>query len=750
MMIYFLQELVIALQRTGDPGQLSSLRPQLELLAGLDPSPESLTPDWELCASSMDSIKAVVLGLVQFIQHHGNRRITDTHHAHNAKYKTSMCRDLTQRGGCPRGHDCTFAHSEEELENFRSRNRKSGKSSMISGNKIPVLSNTSASISNNNHHNSNVNNTKHHREILKCQQHIEVSQGGTNKSLSNGHHKPTDSKYNSPITPPLSPRSNHHNCNSIISSGHSLSSFSASRGSGHRPLTFQTDRTLDRNSVRPVLGKHVVVEEIIAPIIGHPHHPQNLFENKFLPATQAPMPVLQTAVRPTLSAQPTAPTAVYATPINDYAAAAAFGSFHHPQGPIFAAATPGLPTPGMATLPTPGGPTTPVFQPQHPSSLLPEMFTPNPQPTLLVNQGGQVYNLMNTARDFNAAVAETQQTNSFASDPMLSSWSETVAHNNVNGSSAVSNEVNFASQEEMVASKSLNELTERKDEILSQLENILGKQAIHEVATRIENGESVPTSSPPEYTSTYSIWTSGADFSNWVKKQEKDSNGQALGYRTDAEAVKSKDGDFVPFDPPIHSRFGPISRSTRPILHQSSTIQVSACSSTDSVTTPTVHRPVPAISPMPQVLYHHQHPAGFAVGLVPFAPAPPNAPGTLEYMNTIGHGIIDPPHLHMSQLEPSGVRPTDPLVDIVNVSQEEQQRRQFIVAKEGIEALNLNQKEEEIRLKEELNLVLRGIIEKKREIELNNNEKGENSASEEDMKEFEKNWNFDFDEGEKD
>jgi len=36
------QELVIALQRTPDPGQLSGLRPQLELLAGIDPSPGML------------------------------------------------------------------------------------------------------------------------------------------------------------------------------------------------------------------------------------------------------------------------------------------------------------------------------------------------------------------------------------------------------------------------------------------------------------------------------------------------------------------------------------------------------------------------------------------------------------------------------------------------------------------------------------------------------------------------------------
>jgi RING finger/CCCH-type zinc finger protein len=33
------QELVIALQRTGDPGNLSVLRLHLELLAAIDPSP---------------------------------------------------------------------------------------------------------------------------------------------------------------------------------------------------------------------------------------------------------------------------------------------------------------------------------------------------------------------------------------------------------------------------------------------------------------------------------------------------------------------------------------------------------------------------------------------------------------------------------------------------------------------------------------------------------------------------------------
>uniref|UniRef100_A0A674GP43 RING-type E3 ubiquitin transferase n=1 Tax=Taeniopygia guttata TaxID=59729 RepID=A0A674GP43_TAEGU len=71
------QELTIALQRTGDPANLNRLRPHLELLPP---------------------------------QH--------------SKYKTYMCRDMKQRGGCPRGASCTFAHSQEELEKFRKMNKR--------------------------------------------------------------------------------------------------------------------------------------------------------------------------------------------------------------------------------------------------------------------------------------------------------------------------------------------------------------------------------------------------------------------------------------------------------------------------------------------------------------------------------------------------------------------------------------------------------------------------------------------------
>lgn len=143
------QELVIALQRTSDPHNLSNLRPSLELLAALDPSPDAPLPGWPECESTLEAARLVVRGLLDFVSSHsgsgggggasgggGSQRSAvrgqseqpgGTHGSHGVKYKTSLCRDLL-RGGCPRGPNCTFAHSEEELDRYRSRHRKnSGK-----------------------------------------------------------------------------------------------------------------------------------------------------------------------------------------------------------------------------------------------------------------------------------------------------------------------------------------------------------------------------------------------------------------------------------------------------------------------------------------------------------------------------------------------------------------------------------------------------------------------------------------------
>lgn len=117
------QELVIALQRTNDPANLAGLRTHLKQLTNIDPSAENSS--WQELAASLEAVKQVVIGLVEFVQHHGNRKLQDNSYvAHNGKYKISMCRDLAMRAICPRGASCTFAHSEEELEKYRAKNRK--------------------------------------------------------------------------------------------------------------------------------------------------------------------------------------------------------------------------------------------------------------------------------------------------------------------------------------------------------------------------------------------------------------------------------------------------------------------------------------------------------------------------------------------------------------------------------------------------------------------------------------------------
>ncbi|XP_047666246.1 roquin-1a isoform X2 [Tachysurus fulvidraco] len=118
------QELTIALQRTGDPANLNRLRPHLELLADIDPSPDAPAPTWEQLDNGLVAVKTVVHGLVDFIQNHSKKAGDPQQAPQHSKYKTYMCRDMKQKGGCPRGASCTFAHSQEELEKFRKMNKR--------------------------------------------------------------------------------------------------------------------------------------------------------------------------------------------------------------------------------------------------------------------------------------------------------------------------------------------------------------------------------------------------------------------------------------------------------------------------------------------------------------------------------------------------------------------------------------------------------------------------------------------------
>ncbi|XP_045078451.1 roquin-2 isoform X2 [Coregonus clupeaformis] len=115
------QELTIVLQRTGDPANLNSLRPHLKLLANIDHIPDAAAPSWEELESVMLAVKVVVHGLVEFIHNFSKKNHETPQPQANSKYKTSMCRDLRQQGGCPRGSNCTFAHTQDELETMRNK-----------------------------------------------------------------------------------------------------------------------------------------------------------------------------------------------------------------------------------------------------------------------------------------------------------------------------------------------------------------------------------------------------------------------------------------------------------------------------------------------------------------------------------------------------------------------------------------------------------------------------------------------------
>ena len=73
------------------------------------------SPSWENLDAVMKAVHTVVQGMVDFIPS-TTRRKPEQATLQNAKYKTSMCRDLAQKGMCPRGANCTFAHSQQEME----------------------------------------------------------------------------------------------------------------------------------------------------------------------------------------------------------------------------------------------------------------------------------------------------------------------------------------------------------------------------------------------------------------------------------------------------------------------------------------------------------------------------------------------------------------------------------------------------------------------------------------------------------
>lgn len=68
-------------------------------------------------ADGLEACRIVVAGLVEFMRSHGGGGAGGKGSpGEHGKYKVSLCRDLSLRGSCPRGPNCTFAHSDDELD----------------------------------------------------------------------------------------------------------------------------------------------------------------------------------------------------------------------------------------------------------------------------------------------------------------------------------------------------------------------------------------------------------------------------------------------------------------------------------------------------------------------------------------------------------------------------------------------------------------------------------------------------------
>ncbi|CAF0928869.1 unnamed protein product [Didymodactylos carnosus] len=180
-----IKELLTVLARGGDPYHLQRLIPDFELLEkipfelqststsptrhfdSISPTPDSndttdkkreLNTSWQFLCLVLKSSRTILQALIDFNdstkQHHqqqqqqssssslatsplggcGSDSLYGTGPSCSSgvsssttavsKYKVSMCRDFTQKGSCPRNLHCTFAHSKQEMDKFRARNRR--------------------------------------------------------------------------------------------------------------------------------------------------------------------------------------------------------------------------------------------------------------------------------------------------------------------------------------------------------------------------------------------------------------------------------------------------------------------------------------------------------------------------------------------------------------------------------------------------------------------------------------------------
>lgn len=200
-------ELMLALQRTGDPGSLAKLRNDLENLSKIDPSMDlNVNTTWSECAEAFRAVREVVCGLVEFVQHHGKTKIQEFNNQHATRYKVSYCRELQVRGICARAQSCSFAHSQEELDRYRAKYKKNTMRNILQNNQVKESANNCAAP-----HNGPIPkvNTNHHNYPQKGGPPIDSNRKQTPYRSENSLHHSSNTIHQ-PIPHANSQLHNHH------------------------------------------------------------------------------------------------------------------------------------------------------------------------------------------------------------------------------------------------------------------------------------------------------------------------------------------------------------------------------------------------------------------------------------------------------------------------------------------------------------------------------------------------------------
>lgn len=519
---------------------------------GLSSHPEGedeLTVSWKLCARSVFAVLRVLTGLVHFLQHYSHRRLPDhhhhfhhnSHHHHNNHHhhsagvgSTTKFNSLTNPSSMkpptarpplsqpPPRQSVTSTHQQPYDEDFSNRVK-------------PNRNYPNNSFGPINDNNANVHSLQPHQSTTSVK-----SEEKTLPSNDYIRNSQTNSKqvYNSPSKPNLQSHSDYRN-GLIASSTH---------GDCDIYLESNEDRSKIELTPTKVYDTPKVVEmcqrsQQLRPYLSVPPTPPSL--------VCLPTGPTQSYIHQTFSTGPPS-----FSPYNQQAAMYGQMPPHPSSGPP-SAVYPQAPTPLLSAelYPSSAGTSVLVNHVAPPHHHVYNMITTPtaiefpPPPSAM---GGQLLQAL-PAQPMTGMTQQLVQ-------PILGSWYEfqpamvspAMQHPSPRVISPQPNALTVSpplmhhEQSHVpiieslpptkVAKKSLSELQERKKAIMTRLFTIVGREETEEVEEHIANNQEhlpcvIPRTSSetskytPEFTSTYSIWTSGANFYSIARSCiEKDKN----------------------------------------------------------------------------------------------------------------------------------------------------------------------------------------------------------------------------------